>query len=607
MGKWMRSWATVACLGASTLGCESPNQPPGGNPDDSLPAVASVSIAPQATTLTALGATVSLHATVLDSAGAPVSVPVLWSASGAGAVQVDTTGEARAIANGIDTVSATAGSVTATATIEVNQVAESVTFSVAAFTLVSRGATLTLPVSATDSLGHVIAGAELIWSSSNTDVLTVNASGVATGIADGVADVVAESGSLSDTVTLIVTSEPPGSFSITGRRFDCTDGFAAMYPCSDVDLMSFLSAAALGNPPAVSGGKINEIWGWTDTLTGKDYALVGKTDGVSFVDVSDPVNPVIVGDLPKFAAAAPSVHRDIKVYNNHAFIVADDIRYHGVQIFDLTELRAVANPPKTFAPTVLYNEVESAHNAIINEETGFLYIVIAHDGDNPLCGGGLYMVDVNDPTNPTFVGCFTDGQTGRSGTGTIHDAQCTIYRGPDADYNGREVCLCSNETALSLVDVSDKSNPTSIAIATYPNAGYAHSGWLTEDHRYFIMNDELDELAALVNRMRLLVWDFSDLDNPVLVKEYFHSTSATDHRHYIVGDTLYLSAYQAGFRIFDVSNPLILVEVGYFDTVPEGGNPAGFGGSWGNFPFFSSGTIVVSSEEEGMFVVRRSP
>jgi choice-of-anchor B domain-containing protein len=120
------------------------------------------------------------------------------------------------------------------------------------------------------------------------------------------------------------------------------------------------------------------------------------------------------------------------------------------------------------------------------------------------------------------------------------------------------------------------------------------------------MNDELDELAGFVSRMRLLVWDVSDLDNPVMVREYFHSSSATDHRHYIIEDTLYLSAYQAGFRIFDVTAPLNPVEVGYFDTVPEGGNPAGFGGSWGNFPFFSSGTIVVSSEEDGLFVLQRS-
>jgi choice-of-anchor B domain-containing protein len=564
------------------LGCDSPSQPPGGNPNDSLPVVASVSIEPQATTLTAIGATVTLSATVLDSAGAPLAVPVSWSASGAGAVLVDTVGKVRAIANGIDTVAATAGSVTGTATIHVSQVVKSVTISVDAFALVPRGATLTLPLSAVDSLGHIVADAEVTWSSTHPGVLTVNA------------------------VTLIVTSEPAGSFSITGRRFDCTDGFALMYPCSNVDLMSFLSVSALGDPPSVSGGKINEIWGWTDPATGNDYALVGKTDGVTFVDVSDPMNPVVVGDLPKFASAAPSVHRDIKVYNNHAFVVADDIQYHGVQIFDLTQLRGVADPPETFVPTVLYHGVESAHNAIINEETGFLYIVIAHDGTNALCGNGLYMVDVNDPTNPTFVGCFTDGQTGRSGTGTVHDAQCTIYRGPDADYNGREVCFCSNETAFSLVDVSDKNNPTSIAIATYPNVGYAHSGWLTKDHRYFIMNDELDELAGFVSRMRLLVWDVSDLDNPVMVREYFHSSSATDHRHYIIGDTLYLSAYQAGFRIFDVTAPLNPVEVGYFDTVPEGGNPAGFGGSWGNFPFFSSGTIVVSSEEDGLFVLQRS-
>ena len=99
------------------------------------------------------------------------------------------------------------------------------------------------------------------------------------------------------------------------------------------------------------------------------------------------------------------------------------------------------------------------------------------------------MIDLKDPANPVFAGCFSDGSTGRRGTGYSHDAQCVVYRGPDADYVGHEICLGSNETALSIADVTNKEAPYSISIATYPNVAYAHQGWLTDDHRYFYLND----------------------------------------------------------------------------------------------------------------------
>ena len=44
------------------------------------------------------------------------------------------------------------------------------------------------------------------------------------------------------------------------------------------------------------------------------------------------------------------------------------------------------------------------------------------------------MIDLRDPANPQFAGCFTDGETGRRGTGYSHDAQCVTYTGPDPLY-----------------------------------------------------------------------------------------------------------------------------------------------------------------------------
>ena len=220
------------------------------------------------------------------------------------------------------------------------------------------------------------------------------------------------------------------------------------------------------------------------------------------------------------------------------------------------------------------------------------------------CGGGLHMIDVRDPTNPNFAGCFSDPATGNTGTGYSHDAQCIVYKGPDTQHQGKEVCFGANETAISISDVSDKSNPVPIATATYPNPGYVHQGWISDDHRYFYVNDELDELSG-VERTRTLVWDIEDLDGPVLVKEHMGETSSSDHNLYIQGQFMYQSNYVSGLRILDISDPANPKEVGFFDSVPVGENSPGFAGSWSNYPFFESGVIVFTSMREGLFVVRK--
>src|SRR5690606_24011601 len=204
-----------------------------------------------------------------------------------------------------------------------------------------------------------------------------------------------------------------------------------------------------------------------------------------------------------------NVWRDIKVYKNHAYVVADGSGPHGMQVFDLTRLRNVKDAPQTFTMDAHYTNINSAHNIVINEETGFAYAVGVNSGGET-CGGGLHMIDIREPKNPKFAGCFADPQTGRANTGYSHDAQCVIYKGPDEQYKGREICLGANETMLSIADVTDKQNPKAISRASYPNVGYSHQGWLTEDHRFFYMDDELDELAGSVQRTRTIIWDLTD-------------------------------------------------------------------------------------------------
>ncbi|HEX9918709.1 MAG TPA: choice-of-anchor B family protein, partial [Pyrinomonadaceae bacterium] len=220
----------------------------------------------------------------------------------------------------------------------------------------------------------------------------------------------------------------------------CVNGMAGTFPCRNVDLASFLPLADIG------GGTGNDVWGWTDPLTNKEYALMGRSSGTAFVDISDAENPVYLGNQPTHSVN--SVWRAIKVYGNHAFIVSE-AEGHGMQVFDLTRLRSVAAPPVTFSETAHYNGFSRAHTITLNEETGFAYangVTAYADAAANKCAKGLHIIDVRDPVRPAFAGCFdADGYT--------HDSQCVIYRGPDAAYRSREICFNSNEDTLTIVDV----------------------------------------------------------------------------------------------------------------------------------------------------------
>lgn len=399
----------------------------------------------------------------------------------------------------------------------------------------------------------------------------------------------------------LLGDEPAGVDAITGDQVDCgPDGRAAIFDCQEVDILSFLPVRSLGG---ARGVEVNDVWGWTDPDSGKEYALVGRYDGTSFVDISNPGAPLYLGDLPMHEGANGNVWRDIKVYANHAFIVSDGAGPHGMQVFDLTHLRNPSATPMQFTEDAHYDGIASAHNIVINEATGFAYAVGVNSGGET-CGGGLHMIDIREPLRPTFVGCFQDMETGNQRTGYSHDAQCVSYHGPDVEHQGKEICFGSNETALSVADVTDKNAPIALSHASYPNVAYTHQGWLDDAQEYFYMNDEGDEASGLVDHTRTLVWDVKDLDDPILVNEYLGPSRSIDHNLYVVGDLMYQSNYVSGLRIVDISDRVNPREVAFFDTVPWSDDPI-FDGSWSNYPFFQSGTLVVTSGKEGLFLLKK--
>lgn len=390
------------------------------------------------------------------------------------------------------------------------------------------------------------------------------------------------------------------------------------YPCNNIDLVGWVSPDDLMGEPLSQNDPLilNDIWGWTDPAIGKEYALVGLNDGVTFVDLSTPSEPVVIGKLPEelnngsgsaFNSATSgggfdmrhekSSWRDFKVYQNHLYVVSD-AQPHGLQIFDLTRLRNVNNPPVEFTEDAHYDGFGKAHNIAINEETGFSYIV-----GSDTYGGGLHILDLQSPLNPQFVGFHSDSTVGHESTGYVHDAQCVVYEGPDTDYQGDEICMNSSETHLVVANVTDKENTTTISKATYDGNDYAHQGWLTEDQRYFLLDDELDEYHGGKNTTTY-IWDMQDLDDPQLIGTHTSNLGSIDHNLYIKGDYVYQANYTAGLRILSLDNIASgkLSEIAYFDTFPDD-DEVKFDGAWSNYPYFESGIVIVGDISNGLFIL----
>ena len=399
---------------------------------------------------------------------------------------------------------------------------------------------------------------------------------------------------------------------VEAQQINCENNRAGAYTCQSVALMAELDLSRSGRR-ASSG---TDIWGWTDPDTGREYALVGLNSKTAFVDITDATNPVHIGDLK--TKTFSSKWRDIKVYGNYALIVSEAWG-HGMQIFDLTRLRGNLNRslPLDFNHTVHYDLFGSAHNVFVNEDTGYAYVV----GSNT-CDKGAHVVDVRDPLNPKFATCLDrsvydlplartasfdvfSAEEMMDGETYTHDIQCVVYNGPDADYQGHEVCISSNEDTVNITDVTDKTNAYQISAIDYSQTGYTHQGWLSEDQRYFFLGDELDEMNFGVNTTTL-VFDLSDLDAPKLHMKYVADTKAIDHNLYTHNGYIYQANYNAGLRILDYSevDKGILKEVAYFDTDPAA-DSAKFDGIWSVYPYFKSGNVVLSHiNKSSLFIVR---
>ncbi|KAJ3934149.1 MAG: hypothetical protein NXY57DRAFT_890763 [Lentinula lateritia] len=397
----------------------------------------------------------------------------------------------------------------------------------------------------------------------------------------------------------------------------CVDGHSSFssnhtYACNNADLYAFVPHWATGSKNRVG----NDVWGWTDKESGREFGMVGQGDGTAFVEVQPDGSVDYLGRLP--TQSIDSIWRDIKVIGNIAYI-GSEAEGHGVQVFNLSKLLVpgLKNAPKEYNIntdlTALFDElpIGRSHN-IVSHNSKPLIAAVGSMPRNDSCAAGLIFIDVSDPENPKGVGCASED-------GYVHDAQCLTYHGPHVEYEGTDICYSFNEDAFTIYDISNTSSPIIISTTPYYGVSYSHQGWVVDetDQRYLLLDDELDEVFsrgwASDNTTVTYIWNIEDLEHPVLTGHFNSAVKAIDHNLYIVDGLAYEANYKAGLRVIDVSSITedptgsSVEEVAFFDVFPEDddvGGVAEFSGAWSSYPYFESGFILVNSMDRGLFVLK---
>ena len=319
---------------------------------------------------------------------------------------------------------------------------------------------------------------------------------------------------------------------------------------SNVTLLSHLNQ--------YSSAGYNDCWGYTDSQ-GREYALLGTGSGTSIVEITDPHQPVERAFIP----GSNSVWRDIKTHDHYMYMVSEG--GSGLQIVDLSNL---PNGATLIGNNTTY--FTTAHNLFIAD--GYAYIVGANTG------GGIHILSLANPTSPVQTAYY-------SASGYVHD----VYVWNDTAY-----ASAGSSQTYDLVNLSNKSNPQLIDKSLSLPSIYAHSGWLTEDKRYFIACEEF-------NVRDITVWDLQDRSNWNLVVPTFQTASNTPvHNVFVKGNFAHISYYKDGYVVLDIADPTNPVIAGYYDTYPSSSGT--YAGAWGCYPYFLSGAVIISDINTGLYV-----
>lgn len=314
---------------------------------------------------------------------------------------------------------------------------------------------------------------------------------------------------------------------------------------------------------------LNDVWGYVDDI-GNEYAIVGLVNGTSFVDVSDPYNPIEKAFIP----GPTSIWRDMKTWGDYAYIVHDQISLGESQGLLIVNLKELSSGNIDYTSFYFDELLTAVHNLYI-DENGVLYLFGGNYGV-----GGAIIFDVNtNPEEPIYLGEFQDYY--------LHDG---MVRGDTlwgaAVYEG----------VLAAIDVSDKSSPIILGSISTPST-FTHNTWVSDDGNTVYTTDEVQ--GAYITAI-----DVSDIQNLQVIdtiQSWSTETNVIPHNTHVIGNYLVTSYYCDGVTIVDASDPYNMQEVAYYDTSDSTGGT--FSGAWGAYPWLPSGNILVSDRQEGLHIL----
>ncbi len=320
----------------------------------------------------------------------------------------------------------------------------------------------------------------------------------------------------------------------------------------------------------------NEIWGYA--AGGKEYAILGSTDGTHIIDVTDPRNPEELFLVEGADTGSNIIHRDYHDMGCYLYIVCDE----GASTLQIVDLSGLPN-----SIDVVYdsnNLLRRSHNIFIDEANKRLYTLIA--GGGPASYDAMRIYDLSDPTNPTLMGRYNE--IGSVDFQQVHDA----YIRDNIAY------MNLGPGGFMIADFSDTNNPKVLGTLTsYPQQGYNHSGWLNNAGTHYYMADE----TWGTDMKTLNVEDPSDIKIEGFFDAGNNANTSIAHNQVVACDMLYVSYYYDGLQIYDISDPSNPVRTHWYDTSNEPDNN-NYKGAWGVYPFLPSGNILVADMQEGLFV-----
>jgi choice-of-anchor B domain-containing protein len=335
---------------------------------------------------------------------------------------------------------------------------------------------------------------------------------------------------------------------------------------------------ALAKNPNMEGQVWNELTGWTDTATGKEYIIMGSIDSIYFFDVSNP-QQIKLCDVETGLNRA--INRDVEVYGHYVYCVSDNAPAGKLQIFDMS-----------FLPDSVHKVYESAefgfntHSLFINKESKRLYMCINRSGTKII---GMDILSIDTPDKPSFLGTL---QTSPSACQRVHE----VFVKNDTAY-----CSCEYK-GLYVYDLTDLSQQRLLGgiVPPYPYNGYNHTNWVDSSNQFIAFTDELPQGQPLK------VYRIRDLNDMTYLTHFNTNTGATPHNLFWIGTTLYVSWYHDGVYMLDMTNPRLPKIKGFYDTYPQNatGNYTGFKGCWGVYPYFTSGNIAASDMTNGLFMLK---